>query len=201
MKCPSIVCVWELKAPFATSAQIQLLMCLHFSGLSFRRPSCGISLYDFTIRASLQLIFSCGICHSWTHFISAKVGPYLSKMYTFSTKPHTTRKEQRNNTDKSEYTSANLQMRFFSHLPSFCFIITVLTSYFPNKKLDLTFSLIHKLWNKLVPKVLFLFSWFTILSWFPSKQKEKICLISKSNFVFYYCTAVTLGTICFWVFI
>ena len=109
-------------------------MCLHFSGLSFRRPSCGISLYDFTIRAGLQLIFSCGICHSWTHFISAKVGPYLSKMYTFSTKPHTTRKEQRNNTDKSEYTSANLQMRFFSHLPSFCFIITVLTSYFTKQK-------------------------------------------------------------------
>ena len=108
MKCPSIVCV-RTESPFATSAQIQLLMCLHFSGLSFRRPSCGISLYDFTIRASLQLIFSCGICHSWTHFISAKVGPYLSKMYC-TTKPHTTRKERRNSTDKSEYTSANLQL-------------------------------------------------------------------------------------------
>ena len=45
----------------------------HFSGPHIQLPCCGISFYDFAICASIQLIFPCGFCHSWTNIVFAKV--------------------------------------------------------------------------------------------------------------------------------
>ena len=46
----------------------------HFSGPHIQLPCCGISFYDFAVCASIQLIFPCGFCHSWTNIVFAKVG-------------------------------------------------------------------------------------------------------------------------------
>ena len=45
----------------------------HFSGPHIQLPCCGISFYDFAVCASIQLIFPCGFCHSWTNIVFAKV--------------------------------------------------------------------------------------------------------------------------------
>ena len=50
-----------------------LKLFFHFSGPHIQLPCCGISFYDFAVCASIQLIFPCGFCHSWTNIVFAKV--------------------------------------------------------------------------------------------------------------------------------